>query len=121
MVVIMLTTFEEPGVIRAAEKAGAKGYFSKATDPRELSDKLKQILQNPKRHYMPRVWIPQISPRENEVLMFLSQGLSNKEIAKNLGLSPDTVKDHLERLYGKLEATDRIAALNKAKELGFIR
>jgi two-component system, NarL family, nitrate/nitrite response regulator NarL len=121
IIVIMLTTFEEPGVIQAAEKAGAKGYFSKETDPRELADKIKQILQFPKRHYMPRVRIPQLSARENEVLTLLSQGLSNKDMAKHLGLSADTIKDHLERLYGKLEANDRISALNKARELGLIR
>jgi ATP/maltotriose-dependent transcriptional regulator MalT len=69
---------------------------------------------------MPRVEMPQLTPREEQVLGLLAQGLSNKEIAKHLYLSPDTIKDHIERLYGKLEVADRVSALNKARELGLI-
>jgi len=43
-----------------------------------------------------------------------------KEMAKALGLSPDTVKDHLESLYGKLLARNRVEALEKARSLGFL-
>jgi len=59
-----------------------------------------------------------ISPREAEVLVQLAQGLSNKEIARALGISPNTVKTHLARLYEKLGATRRVDVLNKARELG---
>ena len=47
-------------------------------------------------------------------------GRSNKEIAKELGLSPDTIKDHLENVYRKLEAQDRVTASQRARDLGFV-
>jgi two-component system nitrate/nitrite response regulator NarL len=65
--------------------------------------------------------LPSLTPREEEVLALLAQGLSVKEMAKALGLSPDTVKDHLENLYAKLEARNRVEALEKARSLGFLQ
>lgn len=64
--------------------------------------------------------LPELTPREKTVLRLLVQGLSTKEMAQELGLSPDTVKDHLERLYGKLSARNRVEALERARGLGFL-
>ncbi len=61
-----------------------------------------------------------ISQREFEVLGLLAAGRSNKEIAQRLGLSPNTVKTHLARLFAKLEAVRRTEAVRKARELGLI-
>ena len=47
-------------------------------------------------------------------------GKANKAIAKEMGLSPDTVKDHLERVFAKLEVRDRLTAVKRAMELGLI-
>jgi DNA-binding CsgD family transcriptional regulator len=62
-----------------------------------------------------------ISPREREVLELLAAGLSNKEIAARLHLSPHTVKTHVARLFEKLGAHRRTEALLKARELGLLR
>lgn len=62
-----------------------------------------------------------ISPREVAVLEELAAGLSNKEIARRLGVSPNTVKTHLARLYEKLGATRRTDAVRRARELGLVR
>ena len=64
--------------------------------------------------------VPRLTPRESEVLPLLAQGYSNKEIAKNLGVSPDTVKDHLARLYAKLDAGDRTEAVSRARSIGLL-
>jgi two-component system, NarL family, nitrate/nitrite response regulator NarL len=48
----------------------------------------------------------------------LVTGLQNKEIARALGVSPETIKDHLERLYQKLEVQDRMGAVSRARALG---
>jgi DNA-binding CsgD family transcriptional regulator len=61
-----------------------------------------------------------ISPRELVVLKELAAGRSNKEIARRLEVSPNTVKTHLARLYEKLGAERRTDAVNRARELGII-
>ena len=62
-----------------------------------------------------------ISDREFEVLELLAAGRSNKEIASQLSVSPNTVKTHLAKLYSKLEVTRRTEAILKARELGMLR
>lgn len=61
-----------------------------------------------------------ISPRELVVLQELAAGRSNKEIARRLEVSPNTVKTHLARLYEKLGAERRTDAVNRARELGIL-
>jgi DNA-binding CsgD family transcriptional regulator len=62
-----------------------------------------------------------ISGRELEVLKLLAAGQSNKEIARQLDLSPNTVKTHVARLFEKLRARRRTEAILRARELGMIR
>ncbi len=62
-----------------------------------------------------------LSGRELEVLKLVAQGASNKEIADQLFITEATVKSHLIRIYGKLNVTDRTAAVTKALERGIIR
>ncbi|MEP3224830.1 MAG: LuxR C-terminal-related transcriptional regulator [Parasphingorhabdus sp.] len=61
-----------------------------------------------------------ISNRELEVLEALAQGQSNKEIARTLGISPNTIKTHVARLFDKLSVDRRVRAIEKAKSLQLI-
>ena len=61
-----------------------------------------------------------ISDRELEVLHELAAGQSNKEIARKLGVSPNTIKTHVARLFEKLGARRRTEALLRARELGLL-
>lgn len=61
-----------------------------------------------------------ISERELEVLLELAAGRSNKEIAEQLHVSPNTVKTHVARLLDKLGARRRTEAIHKARELGIV-
>lgn len=61
-----------------------------------------------------------ISPRELMVLNEIVAGRSNKEIARVLDVSPNTVKTHVARLFEKLGAVRRTDAINKARELGIV-
>lgn len=61
-----------------------------------------------------------ITPREVEVLGLLAAGHSNKEIARAMGVSPNTVKTHLARLFVKLQATTRTAAIARARAFDII-
>ncbi|HEX7003179.1 MAG TPA: response regulator transcription factor [Trueperaceae bacterium] len=116
--VVMLTTFEEPGIIQAARDAGATMYLSKETSPAELARLLRAIVEEPERGWLPAVKLPELTPRERDVLALLVQGLSNKQMARELDLSPETVKDYLNGVYRKLEVRDRLAAAQRARELG---
>jgi len=62
-----------------------------------------------------------ISERELEVLTLLAAGSSNKEIARRLEVSPNTIKTHIARLFEKLGAKRRTQAILRARELGVIR
>lgn len=62
-----------------------------------------------------------ISEREFEVLGLLAAGRSNKEIASQLNVSPNTVKTHVAKLYDKLEVTRRTEAVMRARELGMLQ
>jgi DNA-binding CsgD family transcriptional regulator len=61
-----------------------------------------------------------LTPQEMKVLELLGAGHANKEIARLLGLSPNTVKTHLANLFGKLEVSRRSRAVNRARELSLI-
>ncbi|WP_034385080.1 response regulator [Deinococcus sp. YIM 77859] len=120
IVSVLITTFAEPAIIQAARGAGARGYVSKEMDPEQLAQHLRDIIAHPEVDRLPQVEVPRLTPRESEVLPLLAQGYSNKEIAKNLGVSPDTVKDHLARLYAKLDAGDRTEAVSRARSIGLL-
>ncbi|MEQ8677033.1 MAG: response regulator transcription factor [Aggregatilineales bacterium] len=61
-----------------------------------------------------------LTPRESEVLQLLSQGLTNKAIALDLGISPNTVKFHINAILTKLDAQSRTEAVVRATRLGWI-
>ena len=61
-----------------------------------------------------------ITEREGQVLQLLADGRSNKEIAARLGVSPNTVKTHVARLFEKLQVARRTEAIQLARELGLV-
>lgn len=61
-----------------------------------------------------------LSPRECEILDRLAAGRSNKEMARDLGISPNTVKTHVARIYEKLDVRRRVQAIEKARWLALI-
>ncbi len=61
-----------------------------------------------------------LTPREAQVLQLLAQGLANKAIAQQLGISPNTVKFHINALFSKLSAQSRTEAVVRATQLGLI-
>jgi len=61
-----------------------------------------------------------LTPRERDVIALLAEGLSNKAIGQQLGISPDTAKIHVGRLIDKLDATGRTDAVAHAARRGII-
>jgi DNA-binding CsgD family transcriptional regulator len=61
-----------------------------------------------------------LTPRECEILALLASGQSNKEMARALGISPNTVKTHIARVFEKLAVQNRIQAIEEARSLALI-
>ena len=61
-----------------------------------------------------------LTPRQREVLSLMAQGKTTREIAYELGLSPYTVKNYIERIYERLGALDRVQAVSMAVRKGLI-
>lgn len=58
---------------------------------------------------------PVLTNRELEVLALIAKGLSHKEVAEKLFVSPETVRKHLSNIYTKLNVNNKVAAINKLK------
>jgi DNA-binding NarL/FixJ family response regulator len=138
--VMILTTFEEIDYVRDALAAGAEGYLLKAIHPKDLAAGIRLvhhggtlITQEIAKQLITQ-WINPMEPvkevakknnfrlteREVEVLEELSNGSSNREIARKLYLTEGTVKNYISNIYSKLEVTGRHKAVFKAKEEGII-
>jgi LuxR family maltose regulon positive regulatory protein len=66
-------------------------------------------------------YVETLTPRETEVLMLLARRYTNKEIAQELVIAPNTVKRHTLQIFAKLGANDRRAAVERAQQLGLLR
>lgn len=125
--IIVLTTYA--GDVRAlsALRAGASGYLLKSSLRRELIDTIRAVLDG-QRCLHPEVAhdiavnaiAEPLSEREIDVLRRVAQGSANKEIARALSLSEDTVKGHMRSIFSKLDVTDRTQAVTVAHRRGII-
>ena len=102
----------EPEVLVSALQAVAQGLI--ALDP-ELAAALL-----PSRLESPESLVEELTPREREVLQLLAEGLPNKTIALQLGISEHTVKFHVNAILGKLGVQSRTEAVVRAMRLGLI-
>jgi two-component system nitrate/nitrite response regulator NarL len=64
--------------------------------------------------------VPSLTQRERQILSLLADGLGNKQIAAQLGISPSTVKTHLELLFEKLDVTSRAEAVAVSVRRGLL-
>lgn len=64
--------------------------------------------------------IPKLTPREKEVLVHISDGMTHKQIADKLIISPSTIRKHMENTYKKLKAHNKIEAVQKAIKMNLI-
>ncbi len=120
--IVMLTHHEGESFVEQALKAGAQGYLSKDSEPAELAIALQAAMRGDS-FLSPKVAsgvvarargeggheqihssrIEQLTPREREVFQLLALGHSNKEVARELGMSLGTAKKHRENLQRKLD------------------
>jgi DNA-binding NarL/FixJ family response regulator len=121
--VAMLSAVDDHQVIESAFRRGARGYIRKSVNPFDLPAAIRQIVDGTVIHRPlstsptpGAAALPSLSEKEAAVLSELSQGHSNKEIARRLWVSEQTVKFHLRNIYRKLGVTSRTEALRYAFE-----
>ena len=126
--IIMLTTFEGDIEIQRALQAGARGYLLKSTPPKELMDVIRQV-HNGKKRIPPEIAAQlaehlsdeALTGREVEVLQRVAGGNRNRDIAKELFISEETVKVHIKHIMEKLGASDRTQAVAIGLRRGIIQ
>ena len=126
----MFTVFEDNQKIYKSLMAGAKGYILKNTDPDRIINAIKELHNggspmNPEiarkvidAFSQGKVSDPEQAPlpitkREMQLLELLADGLLYKEIAQQLGITVGTVKQHIHKIYDKLQVNNRTEAINK--------
>ena len=143
---IILTAFHNADQVFHAIRAGASAYFPKDVDSQELLEAVRQVHQgnyvvngevmteqklaawllkqleerNTYGGFEEDMFVP-LSPREMEILVLITRGYSNKEIAYRLGISRQTVKNHMTSILRKLQVNDRTQAAVYALRHGWIR
>jgi two-component system, NarL family, response regulator LiaR len=129
--VVALTSVLESESVVGAVKAGAIGYLLKDTQAAELRRAIKaaaagQVQLSPQAlgYLLHKVQLPEtpevLTGRESEVLHLLARGLSNKEIARDLQVSEDTIKTHVAHILSKLGVQSRTQAVLTAMRLGLV-
>lgn len=119
--VVILTSFSDQERIHEALDAGAMGYLLKDTEPTDLvrgvraaargespldTKVARKLLASPRL----RPLAPELTEREREVLMLVSRGLANKQIARSLQITERTVKAHLTSAFQRIQVSDRTQA-----------
>jgi DNA-binding NarL/FixJ family response regulator len=120
---VILSSGDDPRIVEATFRHGGAGLIVKRIDPAALPRVLREIAAGDGFSFPPTAasgTLSALTPREREMLMALAAGRSNKQIARELWLTEQTVKYHLTNLYRKLGVTGRTAALNYAYEHGLI-
>lgn len=133
--VLIVTMFEDDGTVFRAMRAGARGYLLKGANYDEMLRAIRAV-GNGEAIFSPAVGVrlanffadirpasspqvfPELSDREREILDLIAQGQKNPEIAKQLYLSPKTVRNHVSNILSKLQVADRTQAIIRAREAG---
>ena len=144
---VMLTAYDDSEQILHAFRAGASAYCPKDVKPEKLTEIVRHVAQghfvvddhlfdnegiqrwlHARVEQVDRPYIEDaqelfspLSPREMEILRYVTRGMSNKEIALALGISHQTVKNHMTSILHKLEVEDRTQAAVYALRHGWVR
>jgi RNA polymerase sigma factor (sigma-70 family) len=137
--VVMLTTFELDEYVFESLRAGASGFLIKDTDPAELVRAIRvvaggesllsptvtrrvihEFATRPATRWAPHPYLKTLTDRERQIVSLVGEGLTNDEVAERLVISPDTVRTHVSRAMGKLEARDRAQLVVIAFQSGLV-
>lgn len=133
---ILLTTFDDDGALFEGMRAGARGFLLKDISLERLAAGIRSVAgghtlfrpgltERTRAAYEPARAAAmanheRLTSRETEVLALIAGGLNNAEIAAALGPTEGTIKNHVSSILTKLDVRDRVRAVLRALELGYI-
>lgn len=126
--IIVLAEHAGDAEISRALKKGAAGFICKDVTPEELVNAIRTVGTG--RKYIPadiaqilgeNLGREELTPAESNVLRMIVGGMSNKEIAFALDVSENTVKTHIQNIFGKIGVSDRTSAATTAIKRGLVR
>ncbi len=129
MAVVILSAMEDQAMVSRAMELGARGFIPKSATGEVMLNSLRLVLSGgvclpsgygETAHPENGEDLPNLTQRQMEVLRFMAQGNSNKEIARELGISENTVRVHISAIISALDATNRTEAAYSAMRLGLI-
>lgn len=132
--VLMLTSHEDDDSVFEALRAGARGYLLKSDSSKEIIDAVRlgggpavfgrgvaqrviDYFSSPRPSHV----LPELTDREREVLRLIAEGEKNATIARQLFISPKTVRNHISNIFSKLQVDDRAQAIVHARKAGLTR
>lgn len=124
--VLIITTFARDGYLQRARHLGVSGYLLKDAPSNELAAAIRTVAAGGKAFdsaQLPNAeTLPQdpLTDRDRRILRYVEEGMSNKEIAAEMNLSPGTVRNYLNEATTKLGASNRIEAFRRARENGWL-
>jgi len=127
--VVILSAMEDQSMVSRAMKLGARGFIPKSASGEVMVNSLRLVLSGgvclPPGYCEPKYGddnseTPNLTQRQMEVLRLMAKGSSNKEIARDLDISENTVRVHISAVIGALDATNRTEAAYSAMRLGII-
>ncbi len=125
--IVVLSNYQGSEDIYRAVEAGAMAYLTKDVSGEEVINAIQSVSRGLR--YMPRMALDrlaesmplvQLTPREREVLVCITQGRSNREIAEELGIAEKTVRIHVSSMLDKMGVRDRTQATIYALQRGMV-
>ncbi|PHR60671.1 MAG: DNA-binding response regulator [Robiginitomaculum sp.] len=126
---IVISMTEDKGIANAVMDAGANGFISKSVLPEQIAQAINDVLNGDLVMCIddtysdtsnPHSSLKTLPPRLIDILICLGHGKTNKEIARELGISPNTVRGHISSLFKIIDVNTRAAAAAKAVSSGLI-